>query len=79
MLSAEGIRVPEDISVTGFDDNMYAKLSVPPLTTIRQSVYEKGERAVKLLMQRIMGEEVLVNSFKLPVELIVRDSVKNIN
>lgn len=79
MLSAEGIHVPEDISVTGFDDNMYAKLSVPPLTTIRQSVYEKGERAVKLLMQRIMGEEVLVNSFKLPVELIVRDSVKNIN
>lgn len=79
MLSAEGIRVPEDISVTGFDDNMYAKLSVPPLTTIRQSVYEKGERAVKLLMQRIMGEEVLVNSFKLPVELIVRESVKNIN
>ena len=76
MLSAEGIHVPEDISVTGFDDNMYAKLSVPPLTTIRQSVYEKGERAVKLLMQRIMGEEVLVNSFKLPVELIVRDSVK---
>lgn len=79
VLSAEGLRIPEDISVTGFDDNIYAKLSVPPLTTVRQSVYEKGEQAVKLLMQRIMGEEVLVNSFKLPVELIVRDSVKNIN
>lgn len=79
VLSAEGLRVPDDISVTGFDDNMYARLSVPPLTTVRQSVYEKGKQAVKLLMQRIMGEEVLVNSFRLPVELIVRDSVKNIN
>ena len=79
VLSAEGLRVPEDISVTGFDDNIYASLIAPPLTTIRQSVYEKGERAVSLLMQRIMGEEVLVSSFKLPVELIVRNSVKNIN
>lgn len=78
VLKAEGLSVPEDISVTGFDDNMYARLTVPPLTTIRQFVYEKGERAVNLLMQRIMGEEILVNSFKLPVELIVRDSVKNI-
>lgn len=79
VLSAEGLRIPEDISVTGFDDNIYARLSKPALTTVRQSVYEKGEQAVKLLMQRIRGEEVLVNSFRLPVELIVRDSVKNIN
>ncbi len=78
VLTSEGLRVPEDISVTGFDDNIYARLIAPPLTTIRQSVYEKGERAVDLLMQRIRGEEVLVSSFKLPVELIVRNSVKNI-
>lgn len=76
---SEGLRVPDDISVTGFDDNIYARLCNPELTTVRQPVYEKGIQAVKLLMQRIMGEEVLVNSFCLPVELIVRDSVKNIN
>lgn len=76
---AEGLRVPDDISVSGFDDNLYARLSRPQLTTIRQSVEEKANEAVKLLMQRIRGEEVLVNSFKLPVELIVRDSIKNIN
>ena len=73
-----GLRVPDDISVAGFDDNLYAKLSRPMLTTIRQPVVEKGEQAVSLLMQRIYGEEVTVNSFRLPVELIVRDSVKNI-
>ena len=71
--------VPEDISVAGFDDNLYARMSRPMLTTIRQSVEEKGEEAVKLLMQRIRGEEVIATSFKLPVELIVRESVKNIN
>lgn len=76
---AEGLRVPDDISVSGFDDNLYARLSRPQLTTIRQSVEEKANEAVKLLMQRIRGEEVLVNSFKLPVELIVRDSIKNVN
>ncbi len=75
----EGLRVPEDISVAGFDDNLYARLSRPMLTTIRQSVEEKGEEAVKLLMQRVHGEEVIAKSFKLPVELIVRESVSNIN
>lgn len=74
----EGLKVPEDISVTGFDDNLYAKLCDPQLTTIRQPVSEKGRQAVRLLMQRIRQEEVLVNSYRLPVELIVRDSVKNI-
>ncbi len=78
VFDAVGLRVPDDISVTGFDDNFYANLSIPKLTTIRQSIAEKGEQAVTLLMQRIYGEEVLVNSFRLPVELIVRDSVKNI-
>lgn len=75
----EGLNVPEDISVAGFDDNIYARLSRPALTTIRQTVAEKGEEAVKLLMKRIKGKEVIAKSFKLPVELIVRESVKNIS
>jgi LacI family transcriptional regulator len=79
VFKGEGLRVPEDVSVTGFDDNVYAKLCSPMLTTIRQPVKEKGRLAVRLLMQRIQGQEVSLNSFRLPVELIVRDSVKNIN
>lgn len=75
----EGLRVPEDISVAGFDDNIYARMSRPMLTTIRQSVAEKGEEAVKLLIKRIKGEEIIAKSFKFPVELIVRESIKNIN
>ena len=75
---SKGLSVPEDISVAGFDDNIYARLSRPALTTVRQSAYDKGKEAVKLLMKRIYGEEVYIRSLELPTELIVRESVKNI-
>mgnify|MGYP000441205366 CR=1 FL=1 len=57
---SQGISVPEDLSVTGFDDNIYARLSRPMLTTVRQKPEEKGKEAVGLLMRRIYGEEVPV-------------------
>lgn len=75
---SQGISVPNDISVSGFDDNIYAKLSRPLLTTIRQHPEEKAHVAVQLLMSRIYGKPVAVNSVHLPAELIVRDSVRNI-
>ena len=70
--------VPEDISVVGFDDNVYARLSRPTLTTVRQSPTDKGREAVKLLLKRVYGQEVMVGSMELPTELIVRESVRNI-
>ena len=75
---SQGLRVPEDLSVTGFDDNVYARLSRPMLTTVRQSPSEKGKRAVEMLMKRVRGEEVFLRTIQLPTELIVRDSVRNI-
>ncbi|NCB93497.1 MAG: LacI family transcriptional regulator [Clostridia bacterium] len=75
---SKNLRVPDDISVASFDDNIYAKLSRPMLTTVRQNPEEKGREAVKLLMKRIYGKEVLVRNINLPTELIVRDSVKNV-
>ncbi|MDO5345015.1 MAG: LacI family DNA-binding transcriptional regulator [Lachnospiraceae bacterium] len=75
---SQGISVPEQISVTGFDDNIYARLSRPRLTTVRQNPEEKAKEAVKLLMKRIYGEAVQVYSLHLPTELIVRDSVRYI-
>lgn len=74
---SQGLRVPEDISVTGFDDNIYARLSRPMLTTVRQFPAEKGKAAVDILMKRIYGEETLVSTLQLPTELIVRESVAN--
>lgn len=75
---SRGVKIPEDISVAGFDDNIYAQLARPALTTVRQSPTEKGRQALKLLMQRIRGEKIPVSCIRLPAELIVRDSVRNI-
>ncbi|MDO4344059.1 MAG: LacI family DNA-binding transcriptional regulator [Eubacteriales bacterium] len=74
----QGVSVPRDISVTGFDDNIYARLSRPLLTTVRQHPEDKARVAVQLLMKRIYGEPVAVRSVHLPTELIVRESVRNI-
>ncbi len=74
-----GIAVPHDISVTGFDDNIYARLCRPPLTTVRQSPEAKGREAVRLLMMKIKGEDIGLDSLVLPTELIVRESVKFIS
>ncbi len=78
LLTGLGVRVPEDLSVAGFDDNIYARLSNPMLTTVRQHPEEKAYEAVKLLMKRLRGEPVPVRSVHLPTELIVRDSVQNV-
>ena len=75
---SKNLWVPEDISVVGFDDNVYARLSRPSLTTVRQSPTDKGREAVKLLLKRVYGQEVMIRSMELPTELIVRESVRNI-
>ena len=79
VFSAQGLKLPEELSVTGFDDNPLAKLVTPRLTTIRQYPSLRAKEAVKLLMKRIRGEAVTVHSYSFPLELIVRESVKNRN
>lgn len=71
-----GLRVPEDISLVGFDDSPWLPLLDPPLTTVRQPLQEIGEEAVRLLAQRIEtgnGEAPVVTV--LQPELVVRASV----
>jgi LacI family transcriptional regulator len=53
-----GLRVPQDISVVGFDDIPAATLTTPPLTTINQPKYEMGKRAAELLLARIKGSKL---------------------
>jgi len=52
-----GLRIPDDVSVVGFDDPEWAPLTDPPLTTLAQPTYEMGVEAVKLLLDRIEGEQ----------------------
>ena len=73
------IQVPEQISITGFDDNMYSRLVTPRLTTVNQDSREKGRLAISMLMKLMHNEVVEVPNILLPVRLVIRDSVKNLN
>lgn len=69
-----GVRVPEDISLVGFDDMPFADLLNPPLTTIRQPVARMGRIAFQLLLALMTGQPAAPLT-RLPVELITRGSV----
>ena len=57
-LNEMGKKVPEDISVVGYDDIFYTEYMIPSLTTIRQDIFKKGMMAAGLLLAQINGEPV---------------------
>lgn len=70
-----GLNIPEDISIIGFDD-MYWSMSLnPPLTAVRQSGYEIGRRAAELLLAKIRHPRQAPKSLVLETELVLRQSV----
>lgn len=74
-LHAGGLRVPEDISVVGFDDIEMSEYYVPALTTIRQDRQRLGGRAAEVLLDRLRNQSgVFEQEQPVPVELIIRDS-----
>lgn len=74
-LAEAGVRVPEDVSVTGFDDTEDSRFSIPPLTTIRQGTYELGQQAIRSLAINLglLPKEQMVTN-RVPVSFIVRES-----
>ncbi len=74
-----GLRMPEDISIVGYDDSIYARVSRPAITTVRQSPGRKGELAVEYIFKQLEQEKILRERILLPVELIQRQSVKMIS
>ena len=69
-----GLRVPEDLSVTGFDDIDLAQASRPQLTTVRQPLQEMGRIAVSLLIRLMERQRLDALHVELATELVVRDS-----
>ncbi|GIL09028.1 MAG: hypothetical protein BroJett033_5390 [Chloroflexota bacterium] len=69
-----GLRVPDDLSLIGYDDIEASRLTCPALTTIRQPAVEKGRIAAQLLLQRIEERSLAAEHVVLPVELVERES-----
>jgi DNA-binding LacI/PurR family transcriptional regulator len=69
-----GLRVPLDISFLMFDDPDWARLVVPPITSVAQPVKEIGEKAFALLIERIRGRRRPVSEIVLPTRLEIRRS-----
>ena len=75
-LQGQGIRVPEDVQIIGFDDTLASRESVPTLTTIHQDVHQKAVLALRKLLLMAEGKEPAKKNVKSPVWLVKRDSVK---
>ena len=79
-LQDRGRKVPEDISITGFDDSDEAQIVRPALTTVRQNIAEKGKMAVEKLCDMIEDPEKReYKNITFTTELVVRNSVKKKN
>jgi LacI family transcriptional regulator len=77
-LISGGVKIPEDISVIGFDNIEFSAMVNPPLTTINQPAFETGRLACKVLIENLEGSENNYVSFKLEPSLVQRESVGNI-
>jgi DNA-binding LacI/PurR family transcriptional regulator len=76
-LREAGLRVPEDVSLIGFDDLDMVEYVTPPLTTVRIYKEAIGSTAVKTLLLRAADMEARRVTSTLDVELIIRDSVRS--
>ncbi len=73
-ISSKGLKIPDDVSIVGFDDIPFAAWTNPPLTTVRQPLHDIGRKAVEMLIRQIEGESLSATSVELMTELVVRAS-----
>jgi len=76
-LQEKGIRIPEDISVIGYDNISISSMLYPSLTTVDQKGHKLGEIAAHLMKRLISGEKIANSIVKFYPKLIVRESVRS--
>jgi len=72
-----GLKIPEDISIIGYDGTQIGEMCYPPLTTLVQPFYDMGEKAVKILEKKISSSDN-VESLIMPFKIAERNTVKSI-
>ena len=77
-LTDRGVKVPQEISIMGFDDNIYSRMARPAITTIHQDATQKGALAVHHLMRQFDSDEAVSDQVVLPVELVERATVRRL-
>lgn len=74
-----GLRIPEDISMIGFDNSLFSAYLSPALTTVKRPIEEISREGAKNLLDMIKGNNVEKKTKYMNTELLIRESVKNIN
>ncbi|MDG5471529.1 substrate-binding domain-containing protein [Jeotgalibacillus sp. ET6] len=77
-LKQEGYRVPEDCSVVGFDNDIYASITTPPLTTVEVDIVEMANNAITIIIEKIKNKEKSFGRTLVKGKIVYRDSVKKI-
>ena len=78
-LQQQGIRIPEDISVIGYDNIELAEYFSPPLTTVHQPKRRVGKNAFEILLERIKDKDHEKRVFEMHPEIVERSTVKTLN
>ena len=77
-LRGRGVKVPEQVSLVGFDDREEAVLMDPPLSTVRVNKEEIGETCMKMLLERLHHPQMAFSQRVLPTEFVVRGTVRQL-
>lgn len=75
-LIKNNVSIPGDISIAGFDDNLYSKLIIPKITSVHQDIGFKAKVAIDTLLKLINNQELDECNIILPIYLKIRDSIK---
>jgi len=75
-LRENGIKVPEQVDVMGFDNVYFSAIFYPKLTTVAQPMYDMGSVGMRMLIKKINNEEPEAKNYVLDHEIIERDSCK---
>ncbi len=74
----QGVRVPDEISVVGFDDVTFAKITSPTLTTLNQNIYEKANISAEVMLDILKGDVPKENNIILDICIVERNSVREV-